>query len=265
MEKISRKRLFLGVLLSAFLLACTANNDERQAPARQQKWLTAEVRHAIRNVQIITSGIPEAWEKAELSVPDSAVLIALLVEENTSVKKGDLLAGLITFTGREEYVPVNLTSPIDGVVTKVDYGLQAHIPGGMRIIEIKNFNHYILRIHVYPFQMDYIKKGAKAELLLNKARLKARVYKIDRTQNEVLLLTDPVPGLTIEEEVFPVRIECPQIKGCYLPERFFLRSDSVEVLLQDNISLEVYAVGRSDSLVLIHPPLPDVRTLRVKQ
>ncbi len=257
--------MLLSVLWSALLLACGGNTNERQTASKQrQNFVMAKVLHEAREVQIFTNGVPQAWEKTELSVPDSAILIALLVEEHTSVKKGDLLASLLTFAGKEEYVPVNLISPIDGVVTGVDYKLQAHIPAGRRIIEIKNFDHYILKVNLASFQLDYIKRDTPAELLLDKARLKARVYEIDRSRNEVVLLTEPVSGLTIDEEILPVRIVFPHIKGSYLPERFFMQADSLPILLQDSIALEIYAVGKSDSLVLIHPPLPDVQALKIR-
>ena len=258
------KGRILLLLISGLLWACGAESNERPAVAKRP-WqvVTARVFNDVRDVQILANGVPQAWEKVELSVPDSAVLIALLVEQNDAVKKGDLLASLLTFNRSEGYVPVNLTAPIDGIVTRISYKLQDHISGGSRIIEIKNFNHYTLRVHLTPYQMDYIKKNMPVEIVLDKGRLKAHIYEILRHRNEVLLLTEPVAGLILDEDVFSVEIHGFHLKGSYINERYFNQTDSLSVLLQDSIALNIYAVGKADSLVLIYPPLPDVQFLQI--
>jgi len=198
------------------------------------------------------------WKQSILSVADSTALISLLVEPHTQVKQGDVLASLWGFSNKNEYTPMDLIAPFNGTVAAVYYKVGDQIKAESPIIELKNYDYYLMVLHPEPEQLRYIKKNASVLVQYQENSEKGWVEKVNKKQGEVLVLLKNKEKWVKENLTVDAKIHCGNFVGDYIYRKYFGAKNKMTALVEDEIILNLKAIGFSDSLALVYPSISNL-------
>ncbi len=256
---------FVAFLVALSALAGCGKDEEKtgkvSSPAPQS--LTVPLVNRTLPVRIPFRTMLEPWQKIDVSIPKKAVLIGVMIEEGTAVAKDDLIATALIVSEDREYIPVNIISPIDGMVSHIYYSLNDTISAGARILTVINTDYLSASVKLKPGQMQIVPDNAKVLMFSENDTIPGYVVKKIRVQNTVEIRTGKKDGTREIPQWVNGYIDCGRIKGSFLKKKYFAGFDSLTVLLPGEISFPVRAIGVADSLVLIHPTIPDVAEIKL--
>ncbi len=256
--------LFLFFIYILFISCRNESSVNKDNPTKKEYAAQADTIKIINGsfpVEIPVHGFLKAWKTALLAVPQKTRLIALLVEEHSYVKKGDLLASVMGLDRQTEWTPVDLFSPISGQVTALNYKLHQIVPANRTILKIEDLSRFILSVKPEARKIPYIKRDQRVKFLNGEKSVKGHVNYVDREKGIVTIAIDGTnKGLQVDQEISG-EIECGIIKGSFLSADYFVSDEKIRVHSPEEIDLTLFRVGFADSLVLVNPPLPEGKYL----
>ncbi len=194
-------------------------------------------------------------------------LISLLNNEGEAIEKNQLLASVLFVDSDQEYTPLNIRAPFNGILADVYYEVGDSIPPSKDILRIKNFKFLKLQCILNSPQFKYVRKNQEAIIFTNEYEdtLDGFVDHLNVSAREVHLLV-PEP----DSKYFkPLRasgwIHCGNVRGDFIRKEHFASGNTVTIQTEENISVEISKVGESDSLCMIYPALPDQQTVWIKK
>ncbi|MHB2150179.1 HlyD family efflux transporter periplasmic adaptor subunit [Calditrichota bacterium LG25] len=261
-----RKILIFG-LISFFIISCEPDSRPQQnAEKRLTVWQKFELRKDTLNVDIPVEGKLVAWHKMDLLAPIDSKVISLLVEKNESIKKGDLLLHLWPLSGYRNYTPVEIFSPMNGVIAELYVKLADTLKQGEMLLTIENRENLTMRAKLNHWQTPFVKRNANVTLTYHNMQIKGAVIDVD-LENDWVTIIVPNQQLKIKEELLVNGyIQLQNIAGDFLPAAVFEQRDSLLAELESETMLTIYRVGMAgDSLAFIAPSLPDINEIQVKK
>jgi len=219
--------------------------------------------HLRRNVKIPVKGKLKAWQKKEIFLSDSSQLLSLLIEEGDFVKRGALLGSFWRLPQKGEYTPVDIRTPISGVVTLIKHRLGSRLPPGSKILEVENDDYLLLQIRMPQADFSILRAGQKVAVNYKRQLLWGFVERLEQDKGKVNIflknnLHKYAAGIMVSGYIL-----CPNVKGDFLPAYYFNTSDSLKIWLDDYMAFTLIRCGTTDSLSLIYPPLPDQKYLKI--
>ena len=263
MKNLQNLILFVSL---ALLLYCQSQQVEDKNKSQTKKISvyidSVKVIKARREVSIPIKGYLNPWKVVNLSLQDSTRIISLVVEQGAIVRKGDQLASLWKIKRYGENTPIDLIAPISGIVAKSNYSINALVPKSKTIIRLENRKYFTMSVKLEEWQKRIIRKGTIVQFQLSTGIQKGWVEAIEK--DYVLLKMKNTQQML--KEVFAYgTLDCGEISGYFIKSKYFASKNPVEIKLNENIELDVFASGQSDSLTLIYPPLPGQNYIRIFQ
>jgi len=256
--------VILGLLLP--VIGCKEVSQRRPLKTAQKVVLVLDsvrIRQQTADVHIAVTGTLRGWKLAELTLPDSARVISQLVERGMAVRKGDLLASLWPVARKQENTPVDMFAPITGTVDCVPFGINQIVPPGKSILRVVNWDRLQLLCKLESWQRDYVKAGYEATVFNNALRLASRVGRVDAGTG-LCRLDVQNPNRAVDKDMqVQAEILCRRVSGSYINRQYFGNKNRLQVALEEGIELSLYAVGYTDSLALVYPPLAQEKYLRI--
>ena len=255
------KNLLMILILSLFWF-CTKPQEQNSTAPGQSVLLPVKVINTEKRVTIPIEGIPEPFNSVSISMPDSSVLISLLVEQGDKVTVGDLLGSLwFIKKQKREYTPKDLRAPLSGTITELNYQLDNPIPPYSTIMKIDDLKRLKLKIKITRNQLNIIKRYAKAVFTLNGEKTEGYVRSIDPLALELEIIIPNNTADYIKGQQLKGYIDCGTLKGSFLKDRYFRGKDSLYVKIEEDILIHIYKIGQSDTLALIYPSLFDKKDI----
>ncbi len=260
-------RLLPFILLVALLWRCSSKNESPRDVKALSVWQTIALKHDTLDVQIPIEGKLVAWKKMEISSPQTARLVSLLVEVNDEVQRGDLLLNLWPVQPRAYgFSPIDVFSPMNGIVRRVYFTLNDTVPAGKVILELENRENLILKATLNRWQLPFIKSNANVRLSDGTITIKGAVLTIDNKNSQISVIV-PNRQLKLNKDLYlQGAIELNKIDGDFLPVSVFSNRDSLKALIEGEINLTLFKVGTvGDSLALVSPSLPDLKEVQIEK
>ena len=217
---------------------------------------TIEIFHQILPLTIPVQGELIAWQESNIVLPVPTKMIALLVEPNILVNKNDLVASLWDMSVEDEYTPVDIKAPFNGIVTEVNYQIGDQIEKNKSIMRIKNYDNYSFRTYLKTEQIQLVDTKTTIFLSNGEYDFSGRVENVDRkTGNIEVVLRNKISKLT--DLTVTGKLICQPFGGSFIRDKFFGQLETVNVVLEEGINLTLKKIALSDSLALISPDIPD--------
>lgn len=255
------KNILLTLILFLFSF-CTKPERQDTISAKSSSLLPVKVINTERNVIIPVNGIPEPLNSATIAMPDSSVLISLLVEKGDNVTIGDLLGSLWFIRKKNrEYTPKDLRAPLSGTITELNYQLDSPISPYSVIIKIEDLRQLKIKVKINRNQLNIIKRYAEAVFTINKKEVRGYIRNIDPVSLQIEIIIPDKNMEYIKGESLNGYIDCGRLRGSFLSKRYFHENDSVYVKIEEDIMIYIYKTGVSDTLALIYPSLFDKKRI----
>ncbi len=211
-------------------------------------------------------GIPEPLNSVDISIPDSSVLISLLVEKGDNVTVGDLLGSLwFIKKSNKEYTPRDLRAPLSGTITELNYQVDDPIPPYSTIMKIEDLRRLKIKIKIIHNQLNIIRRYSKTIFTISGRKILGYIRKIDPAalqleiiipnKNNDYMLGEPISGY----------IDCGTLKGSFVANNYFNDKDSLYAKIEEDIMINIYKIGVSDTLAMIYPQLFDKKEIFLPQ
>ena len=257
----------LSLLFVFFLLLTIAcKNDKSTLPQNNSYMAAGEqvpLYHIERDVLVKVSGYLRAWRKAEISLPDSTLLLSLLYEKGARVKKGNLLASLWKLPHRDDFTPIDILAPLGGIITSQPFKVQTPVPANAVLMIIENFDKLLLQAEIMPGAAKIIKSGNKVQVETASEDIYGRVDNIDKVKRQINILFDNREGRLSPDIYVEGYVFCKNIRGDFLPRRCFRQSRAITVSPEEQVELNISEIAVWDTLSLIYPAMPDQNNLKI--
>ena len=261
------KKFLFYTLIATLLWYCQKNDSpDKQNKKNFALWQKTEIIKDTLSVDIPIEGKLLAWRKMDLIAPLTARVVSLLVETRDRVQKEDLLLHLWPLSRYQGYTPVEIFSPMNGIVADLYVGLNDTIKQGEILLSLENRDNLTMRAKINKWQAPFIKRNANVTLFHENLKIKGAVLDVDNKDYWVTVIV-PNQQLKLEEDVFVNGyIHLQNIRGNFLPADYFGQNDSILVELDEETSLNLFKVGLAgDSLILFTPSLPDINEIQIKK
>lgn len=258
---------FCGYILILSQLACSGATGERSGKDLGKKVSvyidSVRIEHRRGIIQIPVRGLLEPWVQIDMTLPDSAQIIALLTEPEHAVKKGDLLASLWPLHRGAENTPIDLVAPISGIINKINYKINQIVPAGMPVLSLEDRSYLQLIVSVETWVLDYIREGDPVKIYLPQKTALGVVKKVDIAPAQCVISLDNRRGNITKEQFVHADILTRQLDGDFVRSSYFGEKQALKVRLKDGIELNIYTIGVLDSMTMIYPPLPDENYIQI--
>ena len=249
-------------------LSCSDWQDSHKKLASKQIGIfidSVQIYHLTSALKIPIEGQLTPWRQLNLSLPDSTRLLSILKEEGNTVAQGEMLASLWKVQRLGENTPIDLIAPFSGRIKKVFYHLNQIIPASKPILSLVNTERLELSARVKQRQQSIIVKTNQVYIYYNNQRFNGIVQRLDsKNRNVIVDIANPEQNLS-EGNYVHAEIVTRVNERDFLHSKYFLDRDSLQVQLQEQISLTIYPVGTLDSLTSFIPPLPEQNFIRIHQ
>lgn len=252
---------FIILLFLLVVVGCdpsAKDSDESKEVTLRYKKALQEVKivHSSLNAYIPFSGYLRAGQKTDIQVKQRSKLIALLVDNGSTVEKGDLIAGLMPLSQGDDFTPQEIHAPFAGEVSGIGFKIGSVLSAGEILMTIKNLKSLMCTVSLTPHQTSLLKKHSKVLLNIQGKNVTTDVDSLDRKNNMLKIVIPNSEGLFSEQDYIEGKIFCGLVEGTYLPKKYAQR-DPLHVYLEEGIELDISFPAVSDDLALIFPPIPD--------
>ncbi|RMG79347.1 MAG: HlyD family secretion protein, partial [Bacteroidetes bacterium] len=164
------------------------------------------------------------------------------------------------------YTPLELFSPMDGIVAELYISLNDTINRGEVLLSLENRNNLTLRAKINRWQAPFIKRNTNVTLFYDSLKIKGAVLDVDKKDHWITVVV-PNQQLKLETDLFVNGfVHLKNVVGDYLPANIWGEQDSLLAEIEEGTSLDIFKVGFvGDSLVLISPSLPDINEIQIKK
>jgi len=260
------RHLYVVIIGALAFLGCDSVDSERPNTSQifeRTSYDTVSIIHGTFDLSIQLEGRLYPWKESKILLPDTTILIAYLAKPGDFVKRGDLLASVWSKSEIDEFTPIDIHATIDGIIEKARFKLNEKIPANQPITIIKNYDNLVLQDNKNEEQMRYLKKNQKVTLFSDSIQFSGTVNKVDLRNNSVSVWVENNESNLKSEVVATGEIYCGQTKGDYINDFYFSETNTVEVVLDEGIKLDLTKLGKSDTLALFHPPLPNQKFVKI--
>ena len=265
MSKSALKSVIFIIITSLFF-SCEKNESEDfpdMEPSVAASYDSVTIIHDSFDLMIDVQGELKPWQEAEISLSDTAILIAYLAKEGDIVKKGDLLASAWIKSPKPEYTPFDIRASIDGIIERANLNIDQIIPANEPVVIIKNYNYLVLDQTLSTEKIKYIQRGQKASLNSESQPIQGIVKEVIPLKQFVSIWVDNAQLQLKESLLVSGHIHCGKVSGDYIDNNYFDETGTASVIVDGDIDLDIIKIGHSDSLALIFPPLPKQSYLKV--
>ena len=258
---INMKNILLTLILFLFWF-CAKPEKQNDKAAKSSLLLPVKIINTERNVIIPLKGIPEPLNSATITMPDSSVLISLLVEKGDNVTVGDLLGSLWFIRKKNrEYTPKDLRAPLSGTITELNYQLDSPISPYSVIMKIEDLRQLKIKVKINRKQLNIIKPYAKAVFTINREEMEGYIRNIDPITLQMEIIIPDKNMEYIKGESISGYVDCGKLNGSFMADRYFQGKDSLYVKIEEDIMIYIYKTAISDTLALIYPSLFDKKEI----
>jgi len=258
---INMKNILLTLILFLFWF-CAKPEKQNDKAAKSSLLLPVKIINTERNVIIPLKGIPEPLNSATITMPDSSVLISLLVEKGDNVTVGDLLGSLWFIRKKNrEYTPKDLRAPLSGTITELNYQLDSPISPYSVIMKIEDLRQLKIKVKINRKQLNIIKPYAKAVFTINREEMEGYIRHIDPITLQMEIIIPDKNMEYIKGESISGYVDCGKLNGSFMADRYFQGKDSLYVKIEEDIMIYIYKTAISDTLALIYPSLFDKKEI----
>ena len=258
---INMKNILLTLILFLFWF-CAKPEKQNDKAAKSSLLLPVKIINTERNVIIPLKGIPEPLNSATITMPDSSVLISLLVEKGDNVTVGDLLGSLWFIRKKNrEYTPKDLRAPLSGTITELNYQLDSPISPYSVIMKIEDLRQLKIKVKINRKQLNIIKPYAKAVFTINREEMEGYIRHIDPITLQMEIIIPDKNMEYIKGESISGYVDCGKLNGSFMSDRYFQGKDSLYVKIEEDIMIYIYKTAISDTLALIYPSLFDKKEI----
>lgn len=254
------------ISIPVILLTCKKTESEylpKSVPAAETSYDSVLIIHGSFDLMIDVQGELKPWQEEEISLSDSATLIAYLAKEGDIVKKGDLLASVWIQSQKPEFTPFDIRASIDGKLERANLNIGQVIPANEPVVIIKNYNYLVLEQTLRAEKIRYIYRGQKVSLYSELQQIQGIVKEVIPLKNFVSIWVDNTQ-LQLKESLFvPGYIHCGKVSGDYIDINYIDKTETVSIIVDNDIDMDIIKIGHADSLALIFPPLPKQSYLKI--
>lgn len=253
-------------VITAILLSCEKTESEDLPNLEltvEASYDSVSIIHDSFDLMIDVQGELKPWQEAEISLSDTATLIAYLAKEGDIVKKGDLLASAWIKSQKPEYTPFDIRASIDGRIERANLNIGQVIPADEPVVIIKNYNYLVLEPTLGAEKIKYIQRGQTAILNSESQPIQGIVKEVIPLKQRVSIWVDNAQLQLKESLLVSGYIHCGKVSGDYIDINYFDETGAASVIVDSDIDLDIIKIGHSDSLALIFPPLPKQSHLKI--